>query len=326
LEQRTAELVGAQLHGAIHDHGRHLFFDEFVRELVDAAHDQVWLLAGLASITLAESGAVAALGSARTTVADEQAVPAWVSAMPQIAPTGEMWRMRDLTGTRYAVIARFGYPDAEPSAFLFDVDASEFVMLAGAGDFDEVEQAVAAWRAAFGDAAGDAVPEPVGQAGELLCLVHCDLINVIGNESRPVMDNWLRATRRMVDLVDEVGRRGMRLSNDGVFSGDFDVTLMTEPFDAWYCDRYGEVPDAEAVEELAVQWMETTLAETWFGVSPGRVRTQIALIGDWVEDDQITIEVKALLPEWVRWLGERAALPEPLHERNLAAAALWAVR
>lgn len=34
--------------------------------------------------------------------------PSWLFAATRIAATGEIWRMRDTYGTRYAVIAGFG--------------------------------------------------------------------------------------------------------------------------------------------------------------------------------------------------------------------------
>lgn len=36
-----------------------------------------------------------------------------------------------------------------------------------------------------------------------------------------------------------------------------------------------------------------------------RVEFLLELIGYWIPDDPVTLEVKSLLPEWVRWLGER---------------------
>jgi hypothetical protein len=44
------------------------------------------------------------------------------------------------------------------------------------------------------------------------------------------------------------------------------------------------------------------------------------LIDDWIAD-AVTTEVLDLLPAWVRWLSERAGLPEHLRERVIAAAA-----
>ncbi len=61
--------------------------------------------------------------------------------------------------------------------------------------------------------------------------------------------------------------------------------------------------------------MEGTLPETWFSVSPRRVEFQLGLISDWIAD-AVTTEVLD-----VRWLSERAGLPDHLRERVTAAAA-----
>ena len=43
------------------------------------------------------------------------------------------------------------------------------------------------------------------------------------------------------------------------------------------------------------------------------------MINDWYQDE-VTDAVLALLPEWARWLGERACLPEPFMRQVLDAA------
>jgi hypothetical protein len=94
---------------------------------------------------------------------------------------------------------------------------------------------------------------------------------------------------------------------------------MAAEFTIWYTDKHGEQPDPEAVDALTEEWMEGTLPETWYAVSPRRVKFQLGLIGDWIPDDPVTVAVKTLLPDWVRWRGERAGLPEYLLDRALAA-------
>jgi hypothetical protein len=95
---------------------------------------------------------------------------------------------------------------------------------------------------------------------------------------------------------------------------------MTDEFTSWYADKHDTSIDAEALEELAAEWMEGSLPETWYAVSPERVRFLRVLISDWAQDDPVTIGVKSLLPDWVMWLGERAGLPEHLRARVDAAA------
>ena len=80
--------------------------------------------------------------------------PDWLPLLPKIAAAGDVLEMHDAYGTRFAVIARFRYPGAvDEHMFLFDIDACGEIVLAGAGVFDDVEQAANAWREPLGEAA-----------------------------------------------------------------------------------------------------------------------------------------------------------------------------
>jgi hypothetical protein len=61
------------------------------------------------------------------------------------------------------------------------------------------------------------------------------------------------------------------------------------------------------------------LPGTEHSVSPARSESFRGLTSDWI-DDPITDAVAALLPEWVRWNGERAGVPAALVERAVSAA------
>jgi hypothetical protein len=248
-------------------------------------------------------------------------VPDWLTEVSEIQATGEVFRMRDAYGTRFAVIAGFRYPHGGRSVYLFDIDTSGFVELASAGVFDNLHLAAAAWRSTVGEPANSVRPEPVLAAEDLLCLSHLDRDEgtVTGQESRNVMDNWFRAERRLHDIAAALNERGLPLPRGTSLYHDLDISLLTQPFTAWYADAHGSAPNSEAVAALADEWMEGTLPESWFAVSPRRVEFQLALIGDWI-DDPITYAVKALMPEWVRWLAQRAHLPEPLARQVLASA------
>jgi hypothetical protein len=338
LDQLTVELLGAELHRAVHEERQGLWFGRWFAELADAATDRIkkeaaghsveplfWLLHGLAA--MAPPGLqpeLTAPNRAKKWLPDDiiARLPEWLTEVPRIAATGEVFRMRDAYGTRFAVIAGFSYPRArDRSVFLFDIDASGFVTLADAGVFDDPEQAATAWRTHVGDAGDHARPEPVEDADELLCLVHLDTGDeraIGGNESRPVMDNWFRTQRRIHDLGRALRKRGMPLP--AAVYRDVDTTVMTEQFAAWYTDAHGTKPDPEAVDALAGEWVEGTLPEAWYAVSPRRVEFQLELIGDWIPDHPVTAAVTALMPDWVRWLGERAGLPEHLREHTISAA------
>jgi hypothetical protein len=111
------------------------------------------------------------------------AEPAWLNLLADIKAAGDVRVMRDACGTRFGVIAGFCYPGGvDPSVYLLDIDACGLVRLAGAGVFDDAEEA--------------ATPE------SLTCLVYCEHEeqDVIGDESRMVMDNWFRARHRALGL------------------------------------------------------------------------------------------------------------------------------
>lgn len=314
LEQLTAELLGAELYRAVHEERQGLRFDLWLGELITATAARAREGAGSAYLLLHGLASVATPGFASVALAERdqlrrsmggRGVPAWLYDLPKIAATGEVHRMRDTYGTRFAVIAGFAYPGGtDRSVFLFDIDASGFVRLAGAGVHDDLDQAAGAWCARTGSQAS---PHLVTDPQQLLCLVHCDVDDepIMGDESRPVLDNWFRAQRRIHDLAEALRQKGMPLPANESLYHDLDTAPMVEQFGDWYAASHGTRPDLEAVEALAEEWMSGTLPETWFSVSPRRIEFLLELIGDWIPDDPVTLEVKSLLPEWVRWLSER---------------------
>ena len=315
LDQRVAELLGAQLHAALQT-GQGLWFARWFDELVDATVERVEkgdhpdpeaavrLLHGLAAhgVELAPE----LLHRARHTVRD---VPEWLAGLARIRATGEVRRLRDAYGTRFGVIAAYVVPDvAHAGWYLWDIDASSFVLLVDAGVFDDPEQAAAAWRARAGDP--DAVLAPVEDSADLRSLAELDAgeeTMLRGDEPRRVMDNWFRARARLDELARVLRTRGRPLPARDSLYHDLDPTVLTAPFTEWHVRTRGGEPDPEVVEALAAEWMEGSLPETWFSVSPARLRFQHELISDWI-DDPVTHGVIALMPEWARWLGERAGL------------------
>lgn len=329
LEQATAELIGAELHRAVRDERRGLWFDWLVEELAEAAAGQAQsrLLYGLTSIgspglrSLAENLLAQARSELPASAQAQQ--PEWLRLLPKIAATGEVWEMHDVYGSRFAVIAGFRYPGGiDPSVFLFDVDACEMVRLASAGVFDDVQQAAAAWRERVGEAAAGASPSPVETAERLSCLAHLELEEELldGSEPRTVLDNWLRANRRHIDLAEALRGRGMPLPEAKSLYHDLDIGPMAGEFTAWHLRRHGSTPDPEAAEMLAEVWLEGALPGTRHSVSPHRARSRRDQISEDFLDDPVTTAARALLPEWVRWNGEKSGLPEPLIGQSVAAA------
>ena len=321
LDQRVAELVGAELYAALQS-GFGLRFEWWFGELLDAAVERieqgddpgrqavVWLLHGLA----AQRGELPAelLRRAREAVQNRPVgrLPGWVDGTSRIAATGEVCRLRDSYGTRFGVIAEYVAPgDAQSSWYLFDIHASGFVVLADAGVYDDAEQAAEAWRINAGDA--DAPVTTVDDPADLRCLVELDTgdeMSIRGDEPRRVMDNWFRVHARIHRLTRTLNNQGRPLPARSSLYHDLDITVLAKPFTDWHMRTHGSAPDTEVVEALAEEWMEGALPETWFSASPARIRFQHELIADWIPDP-VTLGVVALLPDWVRWLGERAGLP-----------------
>ena len=336
LDQAVAELLGAELHRALHAGRGGLFFQRWLDELgtavigrieQDTAEDAVrtgavWLLHGLAAQcdTLADD----LLERARDALGKRPCppLPSWLPEMPRLAATGRVLRLRDVYGTRFGVIAGYTFPGVSGTSwYLLDIDTSAFVVLADASVHDDPEQAAAAWREDAGspDAEVHEVDDPV----ELMCLNQLDtgneLMGLKGDESRRVLDNWFRARTRINLLARTLRREDRSLPPVRSLYSDIDPTVMATPFTGWHVRTHGGEPDPEATEALAEQWMEGTLPETWFCTSPDRLRFQRALLSDWVPDHPVTLGVHALLPE-SRRLGERAGLSAPRMEALYAAA------
>ncbi|MDT3443548.1 hypothetical protein [Pseudofrankia sp. BMG5.37] len=342
LEEATVELVGGQIRHAVRDVRRGLWVDWWFAQLTEATaariHDELdrggtgwegpWrLLHGLAAIgspALASGATTAARRlAAKVARAGGRGEARWLPAMRRLSSTGEVWHLCDAYGSRIGVIAGFTYPGGvDPSVFLFDVDACGMVTVVNAGVYDDVAQAVAAWRAFAGESASDAEPAAAQRADELVCLAYADHGGEIfqGDESDSALDNWFRTSRRLHELADALRRRGTPLPRATNLHRDLDAGPLVDAFATWYSDRHGNPPAPEPLDALAYEWIEGRLPGTWHAASPHRVRHIRGLISDWV-DDPVTKEASALLPDWIRWHAEQTDLPEHLLAASLAAVA-----
>jgi hypothetical protein len=344
LELATAELLGGELYQVLHgEDSTGLWFDWWFTELAEAAATRAgeehtgkgawqgpwWLLHGLTAIgsPALRAKAQAALGRARKARRAGSAAavddPDWLGGLHEVGATGELWSLHDAYGTRLAVVAGVDHTGGDASAYLFDIDACGSIDLVGAGGFDDVEQAATAWRSAVGDTAAGASASPVETPDDLHCLVQWDSgeAGLKGDEPRAVLDNWFLARRRVHDIAAALRKRGMRLPEVRSLFTDLDTAPTEEAFIRWYGERHGTAPDGEAVAALAVEWLEGCLPGTEHAASPHRVRYQLTLINDWQPDHPVTTGALSLLPEWARWHGEQAGLPEELIERSVGAAA-----
>jgi hypothetical protein len=220
LEQLTSQLIGAQLHQAIVAENAGLWFDRWFIELLSATESRVreqanggaWeaplrLLHGLAAIGTPGQAqtALAAANRLRKLIGrapGQDPGPRWPLDVLRLKADGDVVRLRDVWGTRYAVIAGYSYGGRDRSVFLFDVDTDFFNIVVGAGAFDDTGQAVAAWRQKLGDSAADARIQPVEHIDQLDCLVHLDMDEAAlpATPDRSVTDHWFSAQRRLAEL------------------------------------------------------------------------------------------------------------------------------
>ncbi len=242
-----------------------------------------------------------------------------------IAPPA-IWTMRDDYGTRFAVLAECEYPGGvDPHVFLFDIDACGLVTMAGAAVFDSLDQAADAWRQEKGDAAEMARPEPATGYAQLDCLVHCEVSTdgmFRGDEPRAFCDNLFRASRRIHDIADILAKRGEKwpLHRNLYHDRESEIEAAAKGFSDWWAERHGKGPDQKAILGLAADWIEGTLPGCASNVSPHRVKYLMTYVSDNWLPDAAKAAVFELLPEWVRWNGEQAAVPEHLIERSAAVA------
>ncbi|HXL90069.1 MAG TPA: hypothetical protein VN969_14045 [Streptosporangiaceae bacterium] len=339
LEQAAAELIGGELYTAVTEGHSGLRFEVWANELTDRLVSRIrdtadngdwqgpwWLLQGLASIGSDGLGGWAEEQAAKAAVSLpagwQASQPAWLTSMTEIRATGDVRAMRDTYGTRFGVIAEFRYPEGTgPFWYLFDIDVSGFFVLAGAGVFDEADQAAEAWRDAVGISAEGLTPAPL-TPDVLTCLTYfgSEERYTDGDESRMLLDNWFRAPRRISDLIRALAKRGVALPPYRSLHEDIDSGPMADEFTAWYSERHGRPLDDEVAEALASEWLEGIMPGTEHAVSPGRSAYYRRLVStDWL-DDPVTAQVLAVLPEWVRWHGEQSGLPAHLLDIAVKAA------
>lgn len=341
VEESTAALLGGEMHRALNA-GIGLRFGWWFVEVLDAAATRVrtglergddsWraplrLLYGMAAIAPTDRAQAArsALAEARSladTTGGSSPEPAWLTRVLEIEATGDMWHMRDAYGGRRALIAGLTYPQSgERCAYLFDIDVCGLVTLTHAGVHDDEHEAAGAWRTLAGESARGAVLDSVRTPDELQCLVYVDVGGeyLQGAETRSVMDNWFRARRRIEDVAAAARRRGMPLPPDRSLFHDVSIDAAVEEFTKWHCERHGVEPDSLATDAIAVQWLEGTLPDARHVATPHRAEYQLALMSDW-PIDSVTISARTLLPEWIRWNGERSGLAEPLTTAAVAVA------
>ncbi|MEU8660047.1 hypothetical protein [Actinoplanes philippinensis] len=231
---------------------------------------------------------------------------------PEVA--GEIRWTHDRYGSRFAVLAPFATPDGPIRWYLWDIDACAFVPLpVHAGFYASPEEALAAWQVGVGAfAAGGTSWRRVDDSGLLTDLLpRSKEISALGGESAEQFTEYHRC-RRLAEVV---------LDLPPVLRLDVPETALDlgpDQFVAWW-RQWGGAPEPAGLQGLAEE-----MFDSWPAAAPALFDTcsphRIASVSHQIRDEyrEGADELLALLPAWVTWLTERAALPPELRERAMA--------
>jgi hypothetical protein len=140
---------------------------------------------------------------------------------------------RDAYGSRFLLVAPFGYDGEMPDHwYAWDIDSCWILTVAGAGVFGSAEDALAEWQHAVGPAAGTALsPSPPETTARLLapCLQTGPLSDMLqGSEPRELIREYYRLRRRALSLTAAAAGSAASAS-----SGGDDPGPVREAFLGW---------------------------------------------------------------------------------------------
>lgn len=238
------------------------------------------------------------------------------------APAGEPLVARDLYGSRFLLVAPFGYGAGAPDHwYAWDIDFCWLDRVVGAGVFASAEDALREWRSAVGPAAGATALSPC--AAELTahllaaCLTTGPFADMLeGSEPRELIREYYRLRRRARDLVGP--------ADAGPGSSSVDASHVDQMFLDWYAARHGDIAAKAAAEDVG------TLLEEWgpgrspdervfHACSPHRIEMTARLLRDGYLPDYANAALR-LLPEWTQWCIEQSGLDGDAAARSREAA------
>jgi hypothetical protein len=236
---------------------------------------------------------------------------------------GDPLLARDAYGSRFLVVAPFGYEGAAPDHwYAWDIDACWILNVVGAGVFGTAQDALAEWQRAVGPAAAAALsPSAPETTARLLasCLETGPLSDMLqGSEPRELIREYYRLRRRARILVG-----GTAASAAAASSGRDDPGSVCEAFLAWYAARHDGVPQDAAVDAgtLIQEWGPGAGPEerSRYACSPHRIELTALLVRDGYFADHANAALR-LLPEWTQWCIEQSGLDGDFAARSRAAA------
>jgi hypothetical protein len=258
--------------------------------------------------------AVGAIAQLRNTMGS--VLPAKLSGPDVSGPV--LWA-RDRYGSRFVVAAPIAVADQPVRWYLWDIDAcGHEAFTVHSGFYPTSEAALAAWQTGVGGiAAAGAELAPVDDpwlVAELLPAA--EGIFGAGGESVAQFAEYHRS-RRLAEAVKQV----TRVRETRPAGGGLDAATAAVEFTSWLRSVGGGRRDVpvdldELARELADSWCLNGIAAVYATCSPHRVALCVLHVRNYYLDD-FAEQLVALLPEWIRWLGERNAIPRELADRCL---------
>jgi hypothetical protein len=240
-------------------------------------------------------------------------------------PTGDPQVACDAYGSRFLLVAPFGYDGEGPDHwYAWDIDACWILDVVAAGVFGSAQDALTEWQHAAGlPAAGTALsPAAPELTARLLasCLDSGPMSDFLqGHEPRELLREYYRLRRRAHALVSSAGAPPASAAADP-FDADAPDPVR-EAFLGWYAARHGDVPEetADAVDTILYQWGPHPEERSRYACSPHRIEMTARLIRDGYLADHANTALR-LLPEWTQWCIDQSGLHADLAARSRAAA------
>jgi hypothetical protein len=240
-------------------------------------------------------------------------------------PAGNPQVAQDAYGTRFLLVAPFGYGGETPDHwYAWDVDSCWLLTVVGAGVFASAEEALAEWQHAAGSPAAGTVLSPA--APELTAQLLAPALEsgpmsemMTGFEPRELLREYYRLRRRASALVPAADA----MAANEVSPEDDYLSPVREAFLAWYSARHGAVPPdaADTADIILLEWgpPNRPAEESRYACSPHRIELAARLIRDAYHADYANAALR-LLPEWTQWCIEQTGLTGDLAARSRAAA------
>jgi hypothetical protein len=235
-------------------------------------------------------------------------------------PAGGPLAARDAYGSRFLLVAPFGYGgDAPDHWYAWDIDFCWIDRVVGAGVFASAEDALREWRSAVGPTASATALSPCAaeMTAQLLapCLTTGPMADMLeGSEPRELIREYFRLRRRAGDLTGPVDAG----------ASSFDVSPVDQAFLAWYAIRHDDLDAkaaAEALGTLLEEWGPGKIPDerAFRACSPHRIEVTARLLRDSYLPDYANAAL-LLLPEWTEWCIEQSGLDADAAARSREAA------